>query len=605
MDINITVTEIIAESTISETVITCDVVMSMESDVDKAYVDNQLDLKVDKVDGKGLSTNDYTNEEKNSLANKVDKVANHSLVPDTEIDKLAGIEENANNYTHPEKHPASILDVVDVVNGDANKFLNERGEMVAVATSSIGVTGSQLYASTANSDVAGYKSLVETPQTLETEIILTAKSSDGIVWGDKYLSAPFTEAVTIPTTAYGFDYWRKVSAANGTSRKHLRVFLYRAGVETNISTPLASPDIDETEFTERQISYIFPELVLLAGDRIGIQEGFSTTHANNITLTYIVGDGRGWFMRLPLPLKHESLTDKNSEAAIQHVDTTTTKTTLAEADKVAILDSVTNKLVLTPKSNFGSQLLVDYTHTANKEVNVESIDFTTSVITATAHGLANGNLIVAANNFAIFVEFPYSIIPNGINLSTYYYVVNKTDNTFQLSLTSGGAAVAITDKSTKDYTKWHFEILGAVDFTNLPNLKKARIILNGKSFATETPASYFLFYKNNAILLGGTNTVWSQSGGRYGNSSANLLLIDIVSRGQCYNYHDIFIDFSLYRATLIVNGSRLYAINNTSNASVIKNNATYVHITDGNVDFDKISITSGVPNGFNIKIYSI
>lgn len=250
---------------------------------------------------------------------KCGDVVPYGITPE-ERAKLAGIEEDANDYIHPDTHPASILDVVDVVAGAANKFLNERGEMVAVATSSIGVTGSPLYASTANSDVAGYKSLVGTPQTLETEILLTAKSTDGIVWGAKYLSAPFTQAGTIPTTAYGFDYWRKVSAANGTSRKHLRVFLYRAGVETNIITPLASPDIDETEFTERQISYIFPELALLAGDRIGIQEGFSTTHANNVTLTYIVGDGRGWFMRLPLPLKHESLTNKDSEAAFQHID---------------------------------------------------------------------------------------------------------------------------------------------------------------------------------------------------------------------------------------------------------------------------------------------
>ena len=51
--------------------------------------------------------------------------------------KLAGIEENANNYTHPETHPASILDVVDVVNGDAKKFMSERGEMVAVAHESL------------------------------------------------------------------------------------------------------------------------------------------------------------------------------------------------------------------------------------------------------------------------------------------------------------------------------------------------------------------------------------------------------------------------------------------------------------------------------------
>ena len=44
--------------------------------------------KVDKISGKGLSTNDYTTEEKN---------------------KLQGIAVNANNYTHPDKHPASII----------------------------------------------------------------------------------------------------------------------------------------------------------------------------------------------------------------------------------------------------------------------------------------------------------------------------------------------------------------------------------------------------------------------------------------------------------------------------------------------------------------
>lgn len=44
--------------------------------------------KVDKVAGKGLSEADFTNEEK---------------------EKLSGIAENANNYTHPAKHDASII----------------------------------------------------------------------------------------------------------------------------------------------------------------------------------------------------------------------------------------------------------------------------------------------------------------------------------------------------------------------------------------------------------------------------------------------------------------------------------------------------------------
>ena len=56
------------------------------------YVNNQLATKVDKVDGKGLSTNDYTTTEKN---------------------KLAGIAANANNYTLPTA-TASVLGGVKI-----------------------------------------------------------------------------------------------------------------------------------------------------------------------------------------------------------------------------------------------------------------------------------------------------------------------------------------------------------------------------------------------------------------------------------------------------------------------------------------------------------
>lgn len=57
-----------------------------------------------------------------------------------------------------------------------------------------------------------------------------------------------------------------------------------------------------------------------------------------------------------LGFSHADLTDKNSEAAFQHVDTTVTKETLDEADKVPIYDSVTGEVVLTPKSNLQTDL---------------------------------------------------------------------------------------------------------------------------------------------------------------------------------------------------------------------------------------------------------
>ena len=61
---------------------------SSTNPVQNKVINTALGNKVDKVDGKQLSTNDYTTTEKN---------------------KLAGIEDNANNYIHPSTHPASII----------------------------------------------------------------------------------------------------------------------------------------------------------------------------------------------------------------------------------------------------------------------------------------------------------------------------------------------------------------------------------------------------------------------------------------------------------------------------------------------------------------
>ena len=38
-----------------------------------------------------------------AIENKVDKVENHSLIANSDIEKLNGIEEEANKYEHPEE----------------------------------------------------------------------------------------------------------------------------------------------------------------------------------------------------------------------------------------------------------------------------------------------------------------------------------------------------------------------------------------------------------------------------------------------------------------------------------------------------------------------
>ena len=121
----------------------------VQNKIVKKYID---DHKVEKVAGKGLSTNDYTTAEKNKLsgiadgannythpdthpASIIEEDASHRFVTDAEkttwnnkVDKadgmglssndyttaeknkLSGIEDGANNYTHPDTHPASMIE---------------------------------------------------------------------------------------------------------------------------------------------------------------------------------------------------------------------------------------------------------------------------------------------------------------------------------------------------------------------------------------------------------------------------------------------------------------------------------------------------------------
>jgi len=66
---------------------------------DQTDLNSALGDKVDKVTGKGLSENDYT---------------------DAEQTKLTGVEANANNYSHPANHAASII-----TQDSSNRFVSD------------------------------------------------------------------------------------------------------------------------------------------------------------------------------------------------------------------------------------------------------------------------------------------------------------------------------------------------------------------------------------------------------------------------------------------------------------------------------------------------
>ena len=132
--------------------------------------------------------------------------------------------------------------------------------------------------------------------------------------------------------------------------------------------------------------------------------------------------------------------------------------------------------------------VASYTYNSNTEYVITAVDVDTNTFTCAGHGLANGDAIFPTiNNDAVGV-YPIAVYPGGIIYSKYL-VVNATTNTFQLSLTSGGTAVDLTMNSTMDLTKWHFEKFTAeVTISGLPNLKRLKVLIKGKSLHPGTGA---------------------------------------------------------------------------------------------------------------------
>lgn len=66
-----------------------------------------------------------------------------------------------------------------------------------------------------------------------------------------------------------------------------------------------------------------------------------------------------------------------------------------------------------------------------------------AVVTSTSHGLANGRRVIFQTTAAL---------PTGITATTVYFVVNAAANTFQISATSGGAAIATSGTQSGTHT---------------------------------------------------------------------------------------------------------------------------------------------------------
>ena len=115
------------------------------------------------------------------------------------------------------------------------------------------------------------------------------------------------------------------------------------------------------------------------------------------------------------------------------------------------------------------------------------------VVTWNAHGLGDGNTVTFSTTGAL---------PTGLTAATSYYVVNSTTNTFQVSLTLGGAAINTsgsqsgvhTAAANVDNTYWAYLSAGAVDTSlNIPAWVNAISVREGGCYNADGLNAYNTF----------------------------------------------------------------------------------------------------------------
>ena len=103
---------------------------------------------------------------------------------------------------------------------------------------------------------------------------------------------------------------------------------------------------------------------------------------------------------------HSEFLGKNAEADYQHIDTTISKQTLVEADKVPIYDSVAGKVVLTNKSNVSSYSA----ETVSAPANAGILTLKNATETVVSTTLTNSNSFAIALPTAVTGKINESIL---------------------------------------------------------------------------------------------------------------------------------------------------------------------------------------------------
>lgn len=216
------------------------------------------------------------------------------------------------------------------------KFLNGNREWSTVEVSGGGFAAN-LFLTSVDSDVSGYKKMDYTITEAETEISAAANNAAGEVLLEEFIYDDALDLALINNGIWTFTVHKRVSNANANASFVFKPFVRAtSGTETqlfNFETGKFNNTVADTE----RFEVFEPTFTVNPTDRLGVKVYVKNTSPVSYSVFLNLNDGS--YFTAPLRVRHNQLRDWDGDENYQHIPiaektklTDTTKTVISEVD---------------------------------------------------------------------------------------------------------------------------------------------------------------------------------------------------------------------------------------------------------------------------------
>ena len=262
---------------------------------------------------------------------------------------------------------------IDRENGSEHLHLNQKGEFVEVEPPAGGYSNN-LYFSTQESDILGYKILTYTPEGDRTNIQSTINSGEGEKILSTYLYPTAVDVELFPAGLWSFTFYGSVSNSSGITQIGIVYFKRESsGVESDLFTSWSS-EINNISPNYIRWQVTNPSYLLNIDDRMGARLLAKTTHNSNIVISYDIGDGYGAYLNNPNRIRHSQLRALNGDLNYQHVDSSEKSLISTVSNKV---DKTTNVTAINDTGIADGEIAVF--NLTNKDIRTSNVTIATTL----------------------------------------------------------------------------------------------------------------------------------------------------------------------------------------------------------------------------------